>query len=155
MSRFASFDDTTPSPHPVTGWWDTDQFDYGANLPPLALLVHMDDAQWEARMQGFWAVNNGALVPYEPPPAPPQPYDVPKLIVVERLQQLGLLRQARTALKLGLPDDQLSDAELLLRTQWEEAQAISNTHQAVREFLLALGGAELVDAVLAPVPPPS
>jgi hypothetical protein len=150
--RFAVYDPGVP-PHMVTGWYDLDELDYSNSaLPPESMRLKLTDAQWDARMQGQWAVNNGALVPWEPPPAAEQPFDVPKLVVVDRLQQLGLLRQARTALKLGLPDDQLSDAELLLRTQWEEAQAIGNTNQAVREFLVALGGPDLVDAVLAPVP---
>jgi hypothetical protein len=78
----------------------------------------------------------------EPPPAPdpgpaPPPL-IPKLLVVERIGLAGKLRDARAALKIGRPDDELSDAELLLRERWEAASTIAQDDAQLRGFLATL-----------------
>lgn len=49
------------SPAPITGWYDTDEHDYGDTLPPLDQLFLMTEDQWKVRMTGFWAVINKSL----------------------------------------------------------------------------------------------
>ncbi len=79
-----------------------------------------------------------------PPPAPrpepaiPLPVLVSKLLLVERIGAAGKLRDARAALKISRPDDELSDVELLLRERWEAASTIAQDDTQVRGFLTAL-----------------
>ncbi len=61
MPQYAHFDSTAPAPQPVLGWYDTDALKY-PNPPPTADLLELTPAQWEGRLSGFWAINNGALV---------------------------------------------------------------------------------------------
>lgn len=75
----------------------------------------------------------------EPEPLPPAPVLIPKLVVVERIGFAGKLRAARAALKIGQPDDALTDAELLLRERWEAASAIAPDDAQVRAFVASLG----------------
>lgn len=77
--------------------------------------------------------------PTPPDPSPPAPPLIPKLVVVERVGVAGKLRDARAALKVGRPDAELSDAELLLRERWEAASTIAQDDVQVRGFLAALG----------------
>jgi hypothetical protein len=77
--------------------------------------------------------------PTPPDPSPPAPPLIPKLVVVERVGVAGKLRDARAALKIGRPDAELSDAELLLRERWEAASTIAQDDVQVRGFLAALG----------------
>jgi hypothetical protein len=84
--------------------------------------------------------------PPDPGPAPPPL--IPKLIVVERIGLAGKLRDARAALKIGRPDDDLTDAELLLRERWEAATTIAQDDAQLRGFLATLGLDP--DAILAP-----
>ena len=74
--------------------------------------------------------------PPDPGPAPPPL--IPKLLVVERIGAAGKLRDARAALKIGRPDDELSDAELLLRERWEAASTIAQDDAQLRGFLATL-----------------
>ena len=88
----------------------------------------------------------------EPPPAPdpgpaPPPL-IPKLLVVERIGLAGKLRDARAALKIGRPDDDLTDAELLLRERWEAATTIAQDDAQLRGFIATLDLDP--DAILAP-----
>lgn len=88
-----------------------------------------------------------------PPPPPPEPTLPPpvllsKLLLVERIGAAGKLRDARAALKIGRPDDELSDAELVLRERWEAASMIGQDDAQVRSFLTAL--ALDPDVILAP-----
>lgn len=80
---------------------------------------------------------NGALVAV--PSAPPSAWEVPKLVVVERLVLAGKLRAARQALKLGVPDDDLTDDELALRDRWEAARVIASGDQDARSLFTAIG----------------
>jgi hypothetical protein len=94
-----------------------------------------------ARAGGLPAVT---IIDPPPPPAPPEPAVPPpllvsKLLVVERVGAAGKLRDARAALKIGQPDAELSDAELLLRERWEAAATIAQDDVQVRGFLAALG----------------
>ncbi|MCQ8240509.1 hypothetical protein [Rhizosaccharibacter radicis] len=66
MPRYAHFDHTAPAPAPVLGWYDADALSYPI-LPPEADLLEVADADWEARMPGPFAVQDGKLVPYTPP----------------------------------------------------------------------------------------
>lgn len=89
-----------------------------------------------------------------PPPAPlpepalPPPVLVSKLLLVERIGAASKLRDARAALKIGRPDAELTDAELLLRERWEAASTIGQDDAQVRSFLTAL--ALDPDVILAP-----
>ena len=73
-----------------------------------------------------------------PAPGPAPPPLIPKLRVVERIGAAGKLRDARAALKIGRPDDELSDAELLLRERWEAATTIAQDDAQLRGFLATL-----------------
>ncbi|MBX9697815.1 MAG: hypothetical protein K2X74_00205 [Acetobacteraceae bacterium] len=94
-----------------------------------------------ARAGGMAAVT---IIDPPAPAAPPEP-DVPpplliaKLVVVERIGMAGKLREARAALQIGKPDDDLSDAALMLRERWEAASTIAQDDAQVRGFLAALG----------------
>lgn len=67
MTRYASFDHLATPPAPVTGWWDTGEFDYGASLPPgYDLLEITDNGFWEDRLTGTWGVEDGAIVSITP-----------------------------------------------------------------------------------------
>lgn len=96
-----------------------------------------------ARAGGMDAVT---IIDPPPPPEPAAPADpglappplIPKLLVVERIGLAGKLRDARAALKIGRPDDELSDAELLLRERWEAATTIVQDDVQVRGFLATL-----------------
>jgi len=82
MPKLASFDHTQPAPQRVTGWLDTDDFTY-ATMPANADLLTLTQEQWDGRMDdpSGWAVSNGTLAPYvPPPPVPPS------------LQQTALMR---------------------------------------------------------------
>ena len=70
MTRYAAFDPSASSPQPVTGWYDTGFATY-KNLPPLASLVVMTDAEWTEHMKNpsRWIVLNGKLVEALAPPA--------------------------------------------------------------------------------------
>lgn len=72
MPKFANFSSDQPSPSPVLGWYDTDLIDY-PTPPPTEDMLPLTDEQWAHRMEGFWAVDNGALVAYTPPPPPLSP----------------------------------------------------------------------------------
>ena len=84
----------------------------------------------------------------EPPPppepatplevGPPPPPVIAKLRVVERIGLAGKLRDARASLKIGRPDEELSDAELLLRERWEAAATIAQDDAQLRGFLAML-----------------
>jgi hypothetical protein len=70
MAKYAHFDHTAPSPQPVRGWFDTDLFDYGKNLPDAADLLRLTDAEWDARMPepSGWTHKDGVLSPRAAPP---------------------------------------------------------------------------------------
>jgi hypothetical protein len=77
--------------------------------------------------------------PFTPPESgPPPPPLITKLLVVERIGLAGKLRDARAALKIGRPDDDLTDAELLLRERWEAASTIAQDDAQLRGFLATL-----------------
>ena len=96
-----------------------------------------------ARAGGMDAVT---IIDPPPPPEPAPPPDpgpappplIPKLLVVERIGAAGKLRDARAALKIGRPDDELSDAELLLRERWEAAATIAQDDAQLRGFIATL-----------------
>lgn len=67
MAFYASWNSSVPSPSPVTGWFDTSAHKY-PNLPSNRILV--EDAAWNGRIVGLWAVDNGKLVPYTRPVLP-------------------------------------------------------------------------------------
>lgn len=141
MARFAEFDSTASAPAPVLGWYDTGEADY-PSLPSGADLLEMTDDQWDGRFVGEWAVSDRTLVSFVPPPPPAQPalpWLVSKLVIVNRLGALSKLRAARAALKLGVADASLTDAQLLLRDRWDAATDISSDDQDVIEVLTAIG----------------
>ena len=48
---------------PALGWFDTICFP-AISLPPLANLITLTEAEWEAHFAGNWAVSEGGLVPH-------------------------------------------------------------------------------------------
>jgi hypothetical protein len=72
MTQYANFDHTVPDPKPVIAWYDTEAWDY-PSLPAPEDLLEMTPDQWQARLSGSWAINNGALVPSAPLPQPQPP----------------------------------------------------------------------------------
>jgi hypothetical protein len=103
-----------------------------------------------ARAGGMAEVTIVDPPPPPPPPEPalPPPVLVSKLLLVERIGAASKLRDARAALKIGRPDAELTDAELLLRERWEAASTIAQDDAQVRSFLTAL--ALDPDVILAP-----
>ena len=65
MPKLAQFDGSGR----VVGWYDTDAFNY-PNLPAASELLVLTDAEWAGRLSdpSSWAVVNGALTAYVPPP---------------------------------------------------------------------------------------
>lgn len=86
MAQYAYYNPAIPAPSPVIGWFDTGVLAY-PNLPAPSDLLTMTPTEWEARLANpsGWAVSNGALVAYTPPPP-----------------VLTLAQQAATALSAGL-----------------------------------------------------
>ena len=71
--------------------------------------------------------------------APPRRWEVPKLVVLNRLAAAGLLRKAIVALKREARAEDLTDAELALREMWDAAVAINSDDAAATAFLSAIG----------------
>lgn len=77
MPKYAFYDPTSPSPHPVEGWIDTDRLNY-PSLPPREMLLQVSEAEWTAHWNnhmGFRVVG-GRLVELEgtrPKSRPPAP----------------------------------------------------------------------------------
>ena len=69
MPQYAQFDPSVPAPSPVIGWYNTDARKY-PNLPPMTNLVEVPADIWNAHYANTngYAVSNGTLVPYTPPP---------------------------------------------------------------------------------------
>lgn len=86
MPKFAHFNPRLPVA-PIEGWYDTDTHEY-ARLPRKATLFAMTPEQWDNRMTGHWAVENGALVPYE---RPVPPVVLPVGTFLRRLHDIGEL----------------------------------------------------------------
>lgn len=60
MPKYAKFDHTQPSPQPVTGWIDTDNFNY-LIMPDDADLLELSSEEWDTRMEGYGVVDQGKL----------------------------------------------------------------------------------------------
>ena len=135
---FAHFDHNATGPTRVEGWYDTTAFEY-PNMPANADLLPLTDAQWAVRLNGQWAVDGGALVGWVAPSVPALPVLLPKLLVVERISAAGKLRDARAALRLGVADSALTDAELVLRERWQAAQDVASDDADMRHMLTVLG----------------
>jgi hypothetical protein len=71
MTKYAYFDHWAAPPAPVSGWYNTDYFGQYDTLPAAADLLLMTEEEWDARLEGLWAVDSGTLVPYTPPVPPP------------------------------------------------------------------------------------
>lgn len=134
MARYARYDSAAPAPALVLGWYDTEAADYPV-LPASSDLLVLSDEEWTGRLAGQWAVAGGSLVAFVPPEPVPLPWLVSKVTVVERLDAAGKLRAVRAALKLGLADALLSDAELLTRDRWDGAIHIASNDTDVRALL--------------------
>lgn len=59
MAYYANFN-PAKTPSPVIGWYDTSFLEY--RLPPAEALLELTAEQWDARLSGSWAVQDGALV---------------------------------------------------------------------------------------------
>jgi hypothetical protein len=94
MPKLASFTaDLDPSP--VTGWWNTDRNNY--DPPPPEPTIELTEEEWEGRLTGGWAVSDGKLVAYTPPPTPEQ-------IVADKIAQGLTLQPAGVVLSLAPRD---------------------------------------------------
>lgn len=62
MTKYAYFDHLAQAPLHVLGWYDTDLVEY-PELPAPEDLLEMTEVQWAQRMNDFWIVENGQLVP--------------------------------------------------------------------------------------------
>lgn len=71
--------------------------------------------------------------------APPKRWDVPKLVVIERLRAAGLLRVAYLALRLEAPVANLTDDELALRERWNAARDLGSDDADAIAFFRAIG----------------
>ena len=70
LPKYASFDHTQPAPQLVTGWYDTDAFEY-PTLPATDDLFGVTDTQWGNRPLNPCVIDNGAIVELPPPPPTP------------------------------------------------------------------------------------
>ncbi len=86
MTKFAQFDPAAPAPQPVTGWFDTDAFNY-SNLPPAANLLQLTQAQWDGRMATPF-VQAGTLIATPAPTAS-------EIAAAQAKDKLAVLEQAR------------------------------------------------------------
>lgn len=68
MTLYAYYNSSVSSPSPVIGFIDTEAFTF-PRMPDARNLLPLTQAQWATRTDGFWAVSNGALVPYVPVPS--------------------------------------------------------------------------------------
>lgn len=71
--------------------------------------------------------------------APPPRWDVPKLLVIERLRAVGALRTALAALRRDAQLANLTDAQLERRERWDAATVIASDDPDVTAFLAAIG----------------
>lgn len=72
MPKFVKYDPTiTGRPSPVTWLFDADVISY-PNLPPPEQLFEVSDADWR-NLAAPWAISNGALITFAPPPPPMSP----------------------------------------------------------------------------------
>jgi hypothetical protein len=69
MAQYATFNPSVPAPSPVTGWYDTNVYNY-PKLPNSRIALTAE--QWEHRMTGLWAVADDTLVQYTRPIPPAQ-----------------------------------------------------------------------------------
>jgi len=70
---------------------------------------------------------------------PPPRWEVPQLVVVDRLVSAGKLRAALAALQMDASADALSDAELVLRERWRAASALYSDDADAIAFFTAIG----------------
>ena len=66
-------------------------------------------------------------------------WEVPKLRIVERLRDAGVLRAAYMGLKLEASIADLTDAELAMRERWNAADAIKSDDADALALLRAIG----------------
>lgn len=64
--KYASYDEKSAQPTPVTGWYDADTFKYP--ILPVG-IIELSDGQWNKRMSQPWFVSAGKLVPAPTPTA--------------------------------------------------------------------------------------
>ena len=77
-------------------------------------------------------------------------HDIAAMVLVGRLNAAGRLRAVRAELKLGQPDDALTDEELFLREWWATATAFQADDPRLRALLERAGlDGPGVDALLA------
>ncbi len=138
MPQFAHFDHTVADPKPVTGWFDTDVFEY-PNLPAAADLLEVTPAQWQARLSnpsGF-VITGGALVAAAPVVASP-PTQLPPLTFLARFTAAEEAAIAQAA---------LSNASILLwLTKAGAAQYIDLADPNTKAGMDALVAAGLLTA---------
>lgn len=139
---------TTDSDGRCTGLISFGQIPDPRDVPAGAFLIDADTlAEWEANFSTRkWDYSARALVACDAP-VDLTPYDVPALLVVDRLGDAGKLRAALLALKMDAASADLSDDELLLRNRWVKAAVLSSADSQVRGLLTAIGADP--DAILA------
>jgi hypothetical protein len=122
MPYYAQYDPSVPGPSKVTGWYNTTARAY-PNLPATSDLLEITETEWQAHYTNAdgWAVSDGALVPYTPPPP-----------------VLTLAQQARNAATSGLTIT-LSGTMTLAATLFPTDTVTQRKLGAVVTTLLATG----------------
>ena len=115
MPKYARFDSAAPGSTPVLGWYDTDLLHY-PELPPDADMLALSDDAWEARMGGAWVVENHALAPRPPEPAP-LPHQAAQLLA----GGLTVRCEADPSLDAVYPCDPASRARMAEAVAWLHA----------------------------------
>ena len=126
MPKYAQFDRSLAAPSPVIGWYNTDARAY-PNLPPASELVEVPADIWTAHYANTngWAVSNGTLVAYTPPPP-----------------TLTLEQQAANAAISGLTialSGTMTLAATLFPTDRKTQKAIESMNAMARAGVLPLG----------------
>ena len=126
MPQYAQYDPSAPAPSPVIGWYNTDARKY-PNLPPASDLVEVPADIWTAHYANTngYAVSNGTLVAYTPPPP-----------------TLTLTQQAANAATGGLTitlSGTMTLAATLFPTDTKTQKAIESMNAMARAGVLPLG----------------
>ena len=126
MPQYAQYDPSVPAPSPVIGWYNMDARKY-PNLPPASDLVEVPADIWTAHYGNTngYAVSNGTLVAYTPPPP-----------------TLTLEQQAANAAISGLTialSGTMTLAATLFPTDTKTQKAIESMNAMARAGVLPLG----------------
>ena len=126
MPQYAQYDPSAPAPSPVIGWYNTDARKY-PNLPPASDLVEVPADIWTAHYANTngYAVSNGTLVAYTPPP--------PTLTLAQKAANAAV-----SGLTIALSGT-MTLAETLFPTDTKTQKAVESMNAMARAGVLPLG----------------